>query len=58
VFAVGGYWMNQLHGSLNGLYWIVAGSYLLFGAINLVALASGIGWGHPAVRRESLEPVR
>src|SRR6266581_784024 len=58
VFAAGGYWMNPLHGSLNGLYWIVAGSYLLFGAINLFAMASGLGWGHRTAHRESLEPAR
>lgn len=45
VFALGGYWMNVLHGSLNGLYWIVAAGYLFFGAINLFAMATGLGWG-------------
>jgi putative MATE family efflux protein len=44
VFAAGGYWINALGGSLNGLYWIVALSYLVFGAINLFAMASGLGW--------------
>ncbi len=58
VFAAGGYWMNPLHGSLNGLYWIVAGSYLLFGAINLFAMVSGLGWEHRTAHRESLEPAR
>jgi len=27
------------------LYWIVAASYVLFGGINLFAMASGLGWG-------------
>jgi putative MATE family efflux protein len=45
VFAAGSYWMTSLHGSLSGLYWIVAASYLLFGAINALAMASGLGWG-------------
>ncbi len=40
VFAAGSYWLNQLHGSLNGLYWIVAASYLLFGAIIFTAFFS------------------
>jgi hypothetical protein len=45
VVVLGGYWINALGGSLNGLYWIVAVTYLLFGGINLFALASGRGWG-------------
>jgi hypothetical protein len=45
VLLLGGYWINGLGGSLIGLYWIVAASYLLFGGINLFALASGFGWG-------------
>ncbi|HKA42225.1 MAG TPA: MATE family efflux transporter [Burkholderiales bacterium] len=45
VVAIGGsYWLNGLHGSLNGLYWIVAAGYLVFGAVNLLALASGLSW--------------
>ena len=44
VAAAGSYWIGTLGGSLNGLYWIVAASYLLFGAINLFAMASGLGW--------------
>jgi putative MATE family efflux protein len=50
VLALGGYWINGLGGSLNGLYWIAGAAYLLFGGINLFALASGLGWGAPAVR--------
>jgi Na+-driven multidrug efflux pump len=45
VMLLGGYWINALGGSLNGLYWIVAAAYFLFGGINLFALASGSGWG-------------
>ena len=57
VFAAGGYWISSLHGSLDGLYWIVAGSYLLFGAINLFAMASGFGWGdQPASGEASVRP--
>jgi putative MATE family efflux protein len=52
VLLVGGYWISVLGGSLNGLYWIVAVSYLLFGAINLFAMASGRGWGN-----RSLTPI-
>ena len=50
VLLLGGYWINGLGGSLNGLYWIVAASYLLFGGINLFALASGFGWGERGTR--------
>ena len=46
----GGYWIGVMHGSLNGLYWIVAASYAAFGAINVFALASGLGWRLAAVR--------
>jgi hypothetical protein len=45
VVAIGGgYWVHGLHGSLNGLYWLAAAGYLAFGAINVFALASGLGW--------------
>jgi putative MATE family efflux protein len=45
VAAIGGYWVNSVHGSLNGLNWIVAASYLVFGSINAGAMASRLGWG-------------
>ena len=45
LVAIGGsYWIHGLDGSLNGLYWIAAAGYLAFGAINIFALASGLGW--------------
>lgn len=45
VVAIGGtYWVYGLHGSLNGLYWITAAGYLAFGAVNVFAMASGLGW--------------
>lgn len=49
-------WLWQ--GSLAGLFWIVAASYLLFGGINLFAMASGRGWGTELGSRASLEPAR
>jgi Na+-driven multidrug efflux pump len=58
LLVVGVYWVTNLHGSLNGLYWIVAASYLVFGAINAFALASGFGWGERLVRHDVLEPAR
>jgi Na+-driven multidrug efflux pump len=54
IFALGGYWMNTLHGSLNGLYWIVAASYAVFGTITVIGMASGLGWGR-ALHRD-VEP--
>jgi len=54
VIAPGGYWVHALQGSLEGLYWIVAASYLAFGALNLFAMASGRGWGRPLAARASL----
>jgi MATE family, multidrug efflux pump len=47
VVTVGSYWIDSLQGSLSGLYWIVAVSYLSFGGINVYAMASGRGWGAP-----------
>lgn len=32
-------------GSLGTLYWIVALTYVLFGGINLIGMASGLAWG-------------
>jgi Na+-driven multidrug efflux pump len=58
VFMAGGYWINQMNGSLNGLYWIVAASYLLFGAINLLAMASGLGWEHRSAQPASPQAAR
>jgi putative MATE family efflux protein len=54
IFALGAYWMSTLHGSLNGLYWIVAASYAVFGTITVVGMASGLGWGR-ALHRD-VEP--
>jgi Na+-driven multidrug efflux pump len=58
VLVAGGCWMNSLHGSLDGLYWIVAASYLAFGLINAFAMASGIGWGRRLAGADGLEPAR
>jgi hypothetical protein len=42
IVALGG---AAWHGSLGGLFWIVASSYLAFGGINILATASGASWG-------------
>ena len=45
VVTVGGwYWISVLHGSLEGLFWIIAGSFVLFGVVNVVAFATGLLW--------------
>ena len=58
MLGAGVYWVVSLQGSLNGLYWIVAASYLVFGSINAFALASSLGWGERLVRHKILEPAR
>jgi hypothetical protein len=40
---------------LNGLYWAIAASYLLFGGINLYGMASGRGWGRRQARHAAAE---
>lgn len=54
VLAAGGYWAYAAQGSLEGLYWIVAASYLAFGALNLFAMASGLGWRRRLGARERI----
>jgi len=45
VVTIGGwYWITVLHGSLEGLFWIIAASLVLFGVVNLVAFATGLSW--------------
>jgi putative MATE family efflux protein len=45
VVTLGGwYWISVLHGSLQGLFWIIAASLVLFGIVNVVAFASGLSW--------------
>jgi Na+-driven multidrug efflux pump len=44
VVAGGWYWVSIHHGSLGGLFTLLAASYVVFGAINLGAFASGASW--------------
>jgi putative MATE family efflux protein len=44
VILGGGYWIGVAHGSLTGLYLIVAASYFLFGAINVFGMLTGLSW--------------
>ena len=44
VIVAGGYWIAVAHGSLTGLFWIVALAQVLFGSINAIAMAAGWSW--------------
>jgi len=51
VLVLGGYWIHAAHGSLAGLFWVVAVSQIAFGSINAFAMANrltfkGSGTGH------------
>ena len=54
LLAMGGYAGTH---SLAGVYWIVVAGFILFGAINVFGMASGLAWGRPPVR-PALEPAR
>jgi putative MATE family efflux protein len=45
IVVVGGwYWVSVHHGTLNGLFAVLAASYVVFGVINIVAFAHGTAW--------------
>ena len=45
VVMIGGwYWTALLGGSLQGLFWIIAASLIVFGLINAIAFATGLSW--------------
>ena len=58
MLVAGVYWVTSLNGSLNGLYWIVATSYLVFGSINAFAMARGFGRGEHLPRHIIPERAR
>jgi len=47
VIVAGAWWVGIAHGSLTGLFWIVAASQVLFGAINVFGMATGRSWSFP-----------
>jgi len=47
VIVAGAWWIGIAHGSLTGLFWIVAASQVLFGAINVFGMATGRSWSFP-----------
>lgn len=57
VAVAGWYWVSVEHGSIAGLYWIVAASYVVFGGINLFAMASGLGWRKAAASSRGLNKL-
>lgn len=51
VLAGGWIWVTAVHGSLEGLFWIVAASQVLFGVINTAAVALRVGpWRDSRIR--------
>ena len=44
VVFLGWYWVGAAHGSLAGLFWIVAASQFVFGAINAIGMGTGLSW--------------
>jgi putative MATE family efflux protein len=61
VVGLGGwYWITVLDGSLQGFFWIIAASVVVFGLINAIAFATGVSWSerHPTVSRRALRHHR
>jgi putative MATE family efflux protein len=56
VIGLGWYCVVATHGSLTQLFWIVAGSQLIFGGINAIGIATG--WGGGAPREETSSSAR
>jgi len=50
IWLAGAYWVGVLHGSVDGLFWIVTAGYVMFGGINILALAGGLSWGRAEPR--------
>ena len=48
VLLAGSYWIHVAHGSITGLFWIVAASQIVFGGINAIAVAWGRAWNRPS----------
>ena len=44
VLVAGSYVAGGGQGSLSALFWVVAASYVVFGAINAIAMAVGLSW--------------
>jgi Na+-driven multidrug efflux pump len=54
VWIAGGYWVGVELGSIEGLFWTVAASYVVFGAVNAVAMINP----RSAARLRPLSPAR
>jgi hypothetical protein len=42
------------HGSITGLFWIVAASQIVFGGINAIAVAWGRAWNTPSAPMQAV----
>jgi Na+-driven multidrug efflux pump len=58
VLVLGGYWIHVAHGSLSGLFWIVAASWIAFGAINVFAMANRLTFKSSVIGYPRVESVR
>lgn len=56
--AGGALWVTVAHGSISGLFWLIAASLCLFGAVNAVTFAAGLSWSkNDASRAAQRHPV-
>jgi len=60
VVGAASYWINAMHGSITGLFWIVAAGLVVFCGLNSVGMATGLSWGvkRVAVVPPKLQPQR
>ena len=58
VLVLGGYWIHVAQGSLAGLFWIVATSQIVFGTINVFAMANGLTFKSSATGHRRVQSVR
>lgn len=58
VLVLGGYWIHVAHGTLAGLFWIVAASQIVFGTINVFAMANGLTFKSSATGHRRVQSVR
>jgi Na+-driven multidrug efflux pump len=55
VLVLGGYWIHVAHGSLVGLFWVVAISQIAFGVINAFAMAKGVTFKSSVTRHGGVQ---
>jgi hypothetical protein len=57
VLLLGGYWIHVAHGSLAGLFWVVAVSQIAFGTINAFAMANRLTFKSPVTGHRGVRSV-